>query len=97
MRFVLASGNKNKLREFRAILAPHEVVAMPAGLELPPEGVTSFRENALGKARGLAEALAAQPSLRAQVAGVTAAAVLIYHVLYGRRAGRRTAQRLAES
>ena len=67
VRFVLATGNHNKLREFRAILAPDPVVGMPAGIELPPEGVTSFRENAVQKARALAAALAADPSARAQV------------------------------
>jgi XTP/dITP diphosphohydrolase len=55
-RFVLASGNRHKLQEFRGILAGHEVLPMPAGVELPPEGVTSFAENALAKARTLAAA-----------------------------------------
>ena len=58
MRFVLASGNAHKLAEYRAILAPHEVEPMPAGLELPPEGVTSFEANAREKAEALARALA---------------------------------------
>ena len=66
MHFVLASGNRNKLREFRAILAPDPVTAMPGGVALPPEGITSFRENAVQKARALAAALAADPSARAQ-------------------------------
>jgi hypothetical protein len=55
-RFVLASGNRHKLQEFRGILAGHEVLPMPVGVELPPEGVTSFAENALAKARTLAAA-----------------------------------------
>ena len=59
MRFVLATRNAHKLAEYRAILAPHEVAAMPAGIELPPEGVDSFEDNARGKAEGLARALAA--------------------------------------
>jgi XTP/dITP diphosphohydrolase len=54
---MLATGNHNKLREFRSILAPHEVLLMPAGLELPPEGETSFEENARGKARALMAAM----------------------------------------
>ena len=58
MRFVLASGNAHKLAEYRAILAPHEVEPMPAGVELPPEGVTSFESNARDKAEALARALA---------------------------------------
>ena len=53
MRFVLASGNRHKLGEFAAILAPHEVVAMPAGIELPPEGTESFVANARVKALAL--------------------------------------------
>jgi XTP/dITP diphosphohydrolase len=59
MRFVLASGNAHKLGEFRAILAPHEVEAMPAGVELPPEGTESFAVNARAKAVALARALTA--------------------------------------
>ena len=51
MRFVLASRNRHKLDEYRAILAPHEVEAMPAGIELPPEGVESFEDNARAKAK----------------------------------------------
>ena len=62
MRFVLASRNAHKLAEYRAILAPHEVVAMPSGIELPPEGVESFEANARGKAEALARALASGAS-----------------------------------
>jgi XTP/dITP diphosphohydrolase len=54
MRFMLATGNRHKLGEFRKILAPCEVLPMPEGIELPPEGVDSFAENARGKALGLA-------------------------------------------
>ena len=57
MRFVLATGNAHKLAEFRQILAPHEVLAMPAWVTLPPEGADSFAENARGKALALARAL----------------------------------------
>ena len=57
---MLATGNAHKLGEFRSILAPHEVQAMPAGIELPPEGIESFEANAIGKACGLAEALTAR-------------------------------------
>jgi len=67
-RFVLASGNRHKLGEFAAILAPHEVVAMPAGVELPPEGTESFADNARDKARALAAAVAADPALVARLA-----------------------------
>ena len=63
MRFVLATGNRHKAREFGAILAPCLVDVMPAGVELPPEGVDSFAENALGKAEGLARAVEGDPAL----------------------------------
>jgi len=59
MRFVLATRNPHKLAEYRAILAPHQVEPMPAGVELPPEGVVSFEANARAKAGGLAAALRA--------------------------------------
>ena len=59
MRFVLASRNAHKLDEYRAILAPHEVEPMPEGIELPPEGVSSFEANARAKAEALARALTA--------------------------------------
>ena len=61
MRFMLASGNRHKLGEFQAILAPYRVMPMPRGMELPPEGTTSFEENALGKAQALAERIVADP------------------------------------
>ncbi len=57
MRFVLATGNAHKIREFEQILAPHEVAAMPPDVELPPEGVESFAENASEKALALSRAL----------------------------------------
>ncbi|HMK93015.1 MAG TPA: non-canonical purine NTP pyrophosphatase [Thermoleophilia bacterium] len=63
MRFVLATGNRHKLGEYRAILAPHQVEPMPAGVELPPEGTLSFEENARAKALALARALLARPAL----------------------------------
>ena len=55
-QFVLASGNLHKLYEFRGILVEHEVLPMPAGVALPPESVTTFRDNAMTKARALAAA-----------------------------------------
>jgi XTP/dITP diphosphohydrolase len=60
VRFMLASGNRHKLGEFRGVLAPYEVLPMPDGVELPPEGVESFAANARGKALGLAAAVAAR-------------------------------------
>ena len=74
MRFVLASGNRHKLAEFRAILAPAAVVAMPSGLELPPEGTESFVANARLKARALAAAVLDDPQLAAAVAGAVGGA-----------------------
>ncbi|QEC49942.1 non-canonical purine NTP pyrophosphatase [Baekduia soli] len=59
MRLVLATRNDHKAREFAALLAPHEVVALPDHLELPPETGTTFAENALGKARAAAAATGA--------------------------------------
>jgi XTP/dITP diphosphohydrolase len=59
MKLVLATRNDHKAEEFSALLAPHEVVALPPEVELPPETGTTFAENALGKARAAAEALGA--------------------------------------
>ena len=59
MRLVLATRNDHKAEEFSALLAPHEVVALPPEVELPPETGTTFAENALGKARAAARALGA--------------------------------------
>ena len=57
MKLVLATRNEHKAHEFSALLAPHEVVALPPEVELPPETGTTFAENALGKARAAARAL----------------------------------------
>jgi XTP/dITP diphosphohydrolase len=59
MKLVLATRNAHKLREFETLLAPHEVVPLPAEVELPPETGTTFAANALGKARATAVALGA--------------------------------------
>lgn len=64
---MLATGNRHKLGEFRQILAPCEVLPMPDWVALPPEGVTTFAENALGKAEGLVRALTAGPPAGAAV------------------------------
>lgn len=63
IRFILATGNRHKAQEFGAILAPCRVDVMPAGVRLPPEGVDSFAENALGKAEALARAVDDDPAL----------------------------------
>jgi XTP/dITP diphosphohydrolase len=56
MRLVLATRNAHKAGEFDALLAPHEVDALPDDVELPPETGATFAENALGKARAAAAA-----------------------------------------
>jgi XTP/dITP diphosphohydrolase len=57
MKVVLATRNAHKVREFDALLAPHEVTALPDGVQLPPEDGATFADNALGKARAAAQAL----------------------------------------
>ena len=54
MRLVLATRNEHKLREFRTLLAPHEVLPLPGEVTLPPETGETFEENALDKARAAA-------------------------------------------
>jgi XTP/dITP diphosphohydrolase len=56
VRFVLATRNAHKLRELDALLAPHELEMLPAGVVLPPETGSSFAENALIKAQAAAQA-----------------------------------------
>ena len=56
MRFVLSTRNAHKTREFGQLLAPHQIVALPDDVELPPEDGDTFAANALGKARAAAAA-----------------------------------------
>ena len=56
MRFVLATRNAHKLREFGALLALHELEPLPGDVELPPETGATFAENALAKALAAARA-----------------------------------------
>jgi XTP/dITP diphosphohydrolase len=56
MRIVLATRNPHKVRELGTLLAPHEVLPLPEGVELPPETGETFAENALVKARAAAAA-----------------------------------------
>jgi XTP/dITP diphosphohydrolase len=56
VKLVLATRNAHKAREFEALLAPHEVLALPADVRLPPETGDTFAANALGKARAAARA-----------------------------------------
>jgi XTP/dITP diphosphohydrolase len=51
VKLVLATRNAHKVREFAALLAPHEIVELPAGVVLPPETAETFADNALEKAR----------------------------------------------
>ena len=56
MRLLLASRNPHKAREFGALLEGVEVVALPDGVQLPPETGDTFEANALPKARAAARA-----------------------------------------
>ncbi|MDQ3851021.1 MAG: non-canonical purine NTP pyrophosphatase, partial [Actinomycetota bacterium] len=58
MRLVLATRNAHKAREFADLLAPHEIVALPREVRLPPEIGETFAVNALDKARCAARAVA---------------------------------------
>jgi XTP/dITP diphosphohydrolase len=53
---VLATRNEHKLREFAALLDGVELMALPDGIELPPETGATFAANALAKARTAAGA-----------------------------------------
>jgi len=57
MKLVLATRNAHKVREFDALLKPHEVGPLPDEVVLPPETGSTFAENALVKARTAAQAL----------------------------------------
>ncbi|MDX6719280.1 MAG: XTP/dITP diphosphohydrolase [Solirubrobacteraceae bacterium] len=56
MKLVLATRNAHKARELAALLAPHEVVALPDDVVLPPETGETFVDNAREKARAAARA-----------------------------------------
>ena len=56
MRLVLATRNEHKLREFRVLLEPHELVPLPDDVDLPPETGETFEENARAKADAAAGA-----------------------------------------
>jgi XTP/dITP diphosphohydrolase len=63
MKLLLATHNEHKRREFARLLPSHEVLALPEGLELPPEDGETFERNALAKARGAAAAAQASGAL----------------------------------
>ena len=73
MRLVLATRNAHKAREFATLLAPHEIVALPDDVELPPETGETFFENAREKA--LAAARATGMTAIADDSGIEAAAL----------------------
>ena len=73
MDLLLATRNAHKVEEFGRILRPHTVVALPDGIEMPPETGSTFAENALIKAQ--AAALATGRPAFADDSGITAAAL----------------------
>jgi XTP/dITP diphosphohydrolase len=73
MRLVLSSRNEHKLRELAALLPGHELVPLPAEVELPPETGATFEENARAKARAAADATG-EPAI-ADDSGIAAAAL----------------------
>ena len=87
MRLVLATRNEHKLREFRALLEPHELVALADDIDLPPETGETFAENARAKAEAACRA-AGEPVI-ADDSGIEAAAL-------GGRPGVRSARYAGE-
>jgi XTP/dITP diphosphohydrolase len=73
VRLVLATRNEHKLREFRVLLEPHDVVPLPDEVELPPETGETFEENARAKA-GAAAGATGMPAV-ADDSGIEAAAL----------------------
>jgi XTP/dITP diphosphohydrolase len=73
MKLVLATRNAHKAREFATLLAPHEVIALPDDVRLPPETADTFRDNAIDKAR--AAALATGVAAIADDSGIESAAL----------------------
>ena len=73
MKLVLATRNPHKVREFGALLAPHDVDPLPESVEMPPETGATFADNASTKARAAAAALGV-PAI-ADDSGIEAAAL----------------------
>jgi XTP/dITP diphosphohydrolase len=73
VRLVLATRNAHKLWEFRVLLEPHELVALPDDVELPPETGATFEENARLKVEAACLATG-QPAV-ADDSGIEAAAL----------------------
>ena len=87
MRLVLSTRSEHKLREFRVLLEPHELVPLPDDVELPPETGETFEENARAKADAAAAATG-MPAV-ADDSGIEAAAL-------GDRPGVRSARYAGE-
>jgi XTP/dITP diphosphohydrolase len=87
VRLVLATRNEHKLREFRVLLEPHEIVPLPDEVELPPETGETFEDNARVKARAAAAATGLPAA--ADDSGIEAAAL-------GGRPGVRSARYAGE-
>jgi XTP/dITP diphosphohydrolase len=87
VRLVLATRNKHKLREFRALLDPHELVPLPGDVPLPPETGATFEENARAKAEAACRG-SGMPAI-ADDSGIEAAAL-------GGRPGVRSARYAGE-
>ena len=73
MRLILSTRNEHKLREFRVLLEPHELISLPDDVELPPETGETFEENARVKADAAAAATG-MPAV-ADDSGIEAAAL----------------------
>jgi XTP/dITP diphosphohydrolase len=73
VRLVVATRNEHKLRELRALLPGHGLVALRPDVELPPEVGATFAENARLKAHAAAHATG-QPAI-ADDSGIEAAAL----------------------
>jgi XTP/dITP diphosphohydrolase len=73
VRLVLATRNAHKAREFATLLAPHEIVALPDEVKLPPETGDTFEANARDKA--LAAAAATGLTAIADDSGIESAAL----------------------
>jgi len=73
VRLILSTRNEHKLREFRVLLEPHELVPLPDDVELPPETGETFEENARVKADAAAAATG-MPAV-ADDSGIEAAAL----------------------
>lgn len=69
--FLLATGNRHKLKEMSELLAGVELVPLPRDVTLPPETGASFEANALIKARA-ARAATGLPTI-ADDSGIEAA------------------------